>query len=93
MVIFNKVLVKAILQEYARAADYTEREVLVVVYQGSENYLTLIYYATEAYSAAEKAYEDYKNILKVLKTDTKTIKSNNSVMGIKTPLNITSITL
>ena len=36
---------------------------------------------------------DYKNILKALKVDTKTIKSNNSVMGIETPLDITSITL
>ena len=32
MATFNKVLVKAILQKYAQAADYTEKEVLVVVY-------------------------------------------------------------
>ena len=41
----------------------------------------------------EKAWGDYKNILKVLKADTKTIKSNNLAMGIKTLLDITSITL
>ena len=38
MATFNKVLVKAILQEYVRAANYTEREVLVAAYQGLENY-------------------------------------------------------
>ena len=48
MAIFNKVLIKAILQKYARAADYIEREVLVAAYQGLENYQTLIYYTTEA---------------------------------------------
>ena len=32
MATFNKVLAKAILQEYTRAADYTEREVLVAAY-------------------------------------------------------------
>ena len=48
MAIFNKILAKAILQEYTRAADYIEREILVAVYQGSENYQTLIYYTAEA---------------------------------------------
>ena len=48
MATFNKVSVKAILQEYARAANYTEREVLVAAYQGLENYLTLVYYTTKA---------------------------------------------
>ena len=38
MATFNKILAKAILQEYIQAADYTEREVLVVVYQGLKNY-------------------------------------------------------
>ena len=32
MATFNKVLAKAILQKYTRAADYTEREVLVAAY-------------------------------------------------------------
>ena len=41
----------------------------------------------------EKAEKDYKNVLKVLKADTKTIKSNNSVIEIKTLLDITSIAL
>ena len=36
---------------------------------------------------------DYKNILKALEADTKTIKSDNLVMGIKTLLDITSIAL
>ena len=48
MATFNKISAKAILQEYARAANYTEREVLVAAYQGLENYLTLVYYTTEA---------------------------------------------
>ena len=48
MATFNKVSVKAILQEYAQAADNTEREILVAVYQGSENYFILVYYAAEA---------------------------------------------
>ena len=48
MATFNKVLAKAILQEYARAADYAEKEILVAAYQGSENYQTLIYYTIEA---------------------------------------------
>ena len=48
MATFNKILVKAILQEYTRAADYIEREVLVAAYQGLENYQTLIYYAIKA---------------------------------------------
>ena len=47
MATFNKVLAKAILQEYARAADYAKKEVLVAVYQGLENYLILIYITTE----------------------------------------------
>ena len=38
MATFNKVLVKAILQEYIQAATNTERKALVVAYQGSENY-------------------------------------------------------
>ena len=48
MATFNKVLVKAILQEYAQAANYIKREVLVAAYQGLENYQTLIYYTIEA---------------------------------------------
>ena len=38
MAIFNKVLVKAILQEYTQAANYMKKEVLVAAYQGLENY-------------------------------------------------------
>ena len=38
MATFNKVLAVIILQEYARAAKNTKKEVLVAVYQGSENY-------------------------------------------------------
>ena len=38
MATFNKVLVTAILQEYAQAADYIEKEILVAAYQGLENY-------------------------------------------------------
>ena len=48
MAIFNKVLAKAILQEYTQVADYTEREILIAVYQGLENYQTLIYYIIKA---------------------------------------------
>ena len=32
MATFNEVLAKAILQEYTQAADYIEREVLVLAY-------------------------------------------------------------
>ena len=32
MATFNKILAKAILQEYAWAANYTEKEALVVAY-------------------------------------------------------------
>ena len=32
MAIFNKILIKAILQEYAQAANYTEKEVSVAAY-------------------------------------------------------------
>ena len=38
MATFNKILAKAILQEYTRAANYTKREILVAAYQGLENY-------------------------------------------------------
>ena len=38
MATFNKVLAKAILQEYTQAADYIKKEVLVAAYQGLENY-------------------------------------------------------
>ena len=55
MATFNKVSVKAILQKYARAANYIKKEVLVAAYQGSENYQTLIYYTIEAQRVAEKA--------------------------------------
>ena len=48
MATFNKILAKAILQEYTQAANYAEKKVLVVAYQGSENYQILIYYAAEA---------------------------------------------
>ena len=48
MATFNKILAKAILQEYSQAADYIKREVLVAAYQGLENYQILIYYTTEA---------------------------------------------
>ena len=55
MATFNKVSAKAILQEYARAADYIKKKVLVAAYQGLENYQTLVYYAIKAYKAVEKA--------------------------------------
>ena len=32
MATFNKISAKAILQEYAQVADYTEREVLIAAY-------------------------------------------------------------
>ena len=48
MATFNKILVKAILQKYTQAADYTEREISVAAYQGLKNYQTLIYYTIEA---------------------------------------------
>ena len=48
MATFNKVSAKAILQEYAQAANYTEREVLIIAYQGLKNYQTLIYYTVKA---------------------------------------------
>ena len=48
MATFNKVSAKAILQEYARAANYIEKEVSVAAYQELKNYLTLVYYATKA---------------------------------------------
>ena len=38
MATFNKVLAVVVLQEYARAAKNTKREILVTAYQGSENY-------------------------------------------------------
>ena len=38
MATFNKVLVVVVLQEYARVAKNTKKEVLVAAYQGLENY-------------------------------------------------------
>ena len=38
MATFNKVLAVVVLQEYAKAANNTKREVLVAAYQGLENY-------------------------------------------------------
>ena len=38
MAIFNKVLAVIVLQEYARVANNTKREVLIAAYQGSENH-------------------------------------------------------
>ena len=38
MATFNKVLAAVVLQEYARVAKNTKREVLVAAYQGLENY-------------------------------------------------------
>ena len=38
MATFNKVLAKAILQKYTRAANNIKREILVAAYQGLENY-------------------------------------------------------
>ena len=32
MATFNKISVKAILQEYTQAADYTEKEILIAAY-------------------------------------------------------------
>ena len=47
MATFNKVFAKAILQEYTRAANNIEREVLVTACYGLENYQTLVYYTIE----------------------------------------------
>ena len=55
MATFNKVLVKAILQEYVRAAENIKREALVAAYQGLENRYILIYYAVEARRVVDKA--------------------------------------
>ena len=38
MATFNKVSAAVVLQEYAKAAKNTEKEVLVTAYQGLENY-------------------------------------------------------
>ena len=38
MATFNKILAKAILQEYTQAANYVKKEILVAAYQGLENY-------------------------------------------------------
>ena len=38
MATFNKVLAVVVLQEYAKVAKNTKREVLVAAYQGLENY-------------------------------------------------------
>ena len=38
MATFNKVLAVVVLQEYAKVAKNTKREVLVTAYQGLENY-------------------------------------------------------
>ena len=51
-----------------------------------------MYYTIKAQRAVDKAWEDYKNILKVLEVDTETITNDNSVVGIETPLDIIFIT-
>ena len=38
MATFNKVLVAVVLQKYTRAAKNAKREILVIAYQGLENY-------------------------------------------------------
>ena len=38
MAIFNKISAAVVLQEYTKAAKNAKREILVTVYQGSENY-------------------------------------------------------
>ena len=38
MATFNKISAAVVLQEYAKAANNTKKEVLVAAYQGSENY-------------------------------------------------------
>ena len=38
MATFNKILAAVVLQEYAKVAKNAKREVLVVAYQGLENY-------------------------------------------------------
>ena len=48
MATFNKILARAILQEYIQAANYAEREVLVAAYQGLKNDKILIYDTTKA---------------------------------------------
>ena len=47
-----------------------------------------MYYTIKAQRAVDKAWEDYKNILKVLEVDTETITNDNLVVGIETPLDI-----
>ena len=55
MATFNKVLAAVVLQEYARVAKNTKREVLVTVYQGLENHYKLINITAEAKKVADKA--------------------------------------
>ena len=38
MATFNKILAAVILQKYARAADNTKRKILIIAYQGLQNY-------------------------------------------------------
>ena len=35
---FNKILAVVVLQEYARVANNTKREILIAAYQGLKNY-------------------------------------------------------
>ena len=55
MATFNKVLAKAVPQEYIYIAKNAKREILIAAYQGLENYHTLVYYAVEAKITADKA--------------------------------------
>ena len=38
MATFNKILAAVVFQKYARVTKNTKREILVIVYQGLENY-------------------------------------------------------
>ena len=91
MATFSNASAKAVLQEYARAADSAESEASVAAYQGSENHQTLAYIAAEARRAADKAQENYGTVPEVSEADTETVKDDDSVTGIETPLDTASI--
>ena len=55
IVTYNKVSAVIVLQKYARAAKNTKKKVLVIAYQGLENYYKLINITIEAKKAVDKA--------------------------------------
>ena len=58
-----------------------------------ENYLILVYIAVKAQKTVNKAQENYKIVLEVLKADTEIVKDNDLVTGIKTLLDTAFIAL